>query len=207
MRHWMLAGVIVVAGTSVGGYAFASTSPILKASGERRHTTLVSQNVRRIRAAFRAFPVCPPRDRRVPSSTTAGARAALVPAGAQQVLLCRYSGLGAYPRPAGPRSFRLIAHHLVLAHSIVEDLENKLNALKAVTGVQSCPADNGAAIIAFFRYRSASKIDDPVTIHLGGCSIVSNGHVNREAGPALVLQVKALTRPSRRQHGRQALPG
>lgn len=124
------------------------------------------------------------------SSTTAGARTTLVPAGARRVLLCRYKGFGAYPKPVGPRSFRLIAHRLVTTPATVESLASELNALKASHGSQACPNDTGAAIVAFFRYDSAAKADDPVTIHLGGCLIVTNGRLNREAPFTLVHKLE-----------------
>jgi hypothetical protein len=123
----------------------------------------------------------------------------MVPAGARQVLLCRYSGLGAYPNPFGARSFRLIAHHLVAARATVTQLTGGLNALEKQTGAHSyaCPMDDGAAIIAFFRYGSRS--DDPVTVGLSGCSAVTNGHLNRLAGVTasgrdVVGQLEVLTR-------------
>lgn len=174
----MLGALIVAAGVFLGGYALASPS-------SRSDTKLASRHG-----------PCPGRGRRMLSSTTLGASAMLVPPGAQQVLLCRYSGFGAYPKPVGSRSFRLIAHYLVVTRATVGSLASELNALKAVHGTQACPGDNGAVIIAFFRYGSHPRADDPVTIHLGGCSIVSNGHLNREAGLTLIRQLKTLTRSS-----------
>ncbi len=123
-------------------------------------------------------PVCPDRDRRRLTSTATGASAMLVPPGAREVLLCRYSAAGLAPKSV-PLA-RLIAHRLVTRLATVESLASALNALRTQQGPYACPADNGKAIIAFFRYSLRS--DDPVTIGLSGCSIVTNGHLNRLAG-------------------------
>jgi hypothetical protein len=134
----------------------------------------------RANAALRAYPVCPSRDRQPFLSTTVGAATALVPPEARTVLLCRYSGLG--HTPSGAKSLALIAQHLLDASTTTNDLATKLNSLPIPTGTFHCPADGGAVIIAFFRYGSAAKADDPVTVRLGGCSTVTNGELTRVAG-------------------------
>lgn len=147
--------------------------------------------------ALRVYPVCPSRDQHVLSSTTTGANATLVPAGARRVLLCRYSGLAGFPQPVGSARFRLIAHHIVTTPATVRSLATDLNALKPAIGARACPSDNGTAIVAFFRYGSAPKADDPVTIDLSSCSSVTNGLLQRTAGTVsglrLVRQLKLLT--------------
>jgi hypothetical protein len=113
-------------------------------------------------------------------------------------MLCRYSGFGADPNPLGAWAFHLGPHRLITAQAIVAQVAAELNLLKPVSGVQSCPVDTGAALLAVFRYRSASAIDDPVVVHLGGCEAVGNGHVFREASRTLMrtlLSVIAHTRP------------
>ncbi|MDQ6807762.1 MAG: hypothetical protein M3065_23060 [Actinomycetota bacterium] len=145
----------------------------------------------------RTFATCPSRDRHILRSTTAGASATLVPAGVRQLLLCRYSGLGSAPEPVGSASFRLLARGLVTNHATVRSLARKLNALKPAIGVTACPNDDGTAIIAFFRYGSTPKADDPVRVDLSGCSSVTNGHLQRTAdtvsGLKLLRQLKRLT--------------
>ncbi|MGI8571901.1 MAG: hypothetical protein ACR2L9_04640 [Solirubrobacteraceae bacterium] len=159
--------------------------------------TVISNHGPQTNPALRVYPFCPSRDQPVPSSSTTGADATLVPAGARQVLLCRYRGFGVDPKPVGSGSFRLIAHHLVSTRATVKGLASELNALKPATGVRACPSDNGTAIIAFFRYGSAPKADDPVTVDLSGCSSVTNGHLQRTAGTLsglkLLRQLEALT--------------
>ena len=97
-------------------------------------------------------------------------------------------------RPA-PRRLALIAQHLLDTSKATHGLATKLNSLPVVTGTFHCPSDNGAAIIAFFRYGAAANADDPVTVHLGGCSTVSNGQLTRVAGPTSVGRalLRALT--------------
>ncbi len=129
---------------------------------------------------LQAYPKCPTHDRRLLVSTTVGADATLAPQGAQKVLLCRYSGLG--HTPAGPKSLALIAQHLLGNATTVGGLAARLNSLPTSSGAFHCPADTGAAIIAFFRYGSTAKADDPITVHLQGCSNVTNGQVTRSAG-------------------------
>lgn len=158
--------------------------------------TVISGREPHTNPGLRVYPFCPARDQHVPSSTTTGADRKLVPAGARQVLLCRYSGLGGYPKLIGSGPFRLIAHHLITNHATLDSLASELNALKPASGVRACPNDNGTAIVAFFRYGSAPDADDPVTINLSGCSSVTNGRLQRSAvsspGFRLVRQLEAL---------------
>ena len=134
----------------------------------------------RANGALRTDPACPTRDRHALSSTTPGAATTLVPAGARTVLLCRYSGLGHAPGSA--RSLALMAQHLLDTSTATHELAIKFNSLPIATGTFHCPADGGAAVIAFFRYGPAAKADDPVTVHLGGCSAVTNGRLTRIVG-------------------------
>jgi hypothetical protein len=136
----------------------------------------------------RTYSACPGGDRVELRSSAAGARARLVPLGVRRALMCRYRGLN----PAGPSALRLIAHRLSTTAQ-ARILASELDALKPVHGVQACPSDDDAAIIAIFRYGSARKADDPVTIHLDGCNLTTNGHVNREAGATIIRQIEAMT--------------
>ncbi len=143
--------------------------------------------------ALRVFPSCPGYNRHVISSTTPGSTTALVPTGAQQVLLCRYSGVG----PTRAKALRLIALRLVRKRATVDHLAAELHSLKPLIGAYACPADFGTSIVAFFRYGSARESDDPVTVDLSGCTTVTNDHLTRAAiwapGPTLLRQLEALT--------------
>lgn len=141
---------------------------------------------------WRAYKTCPARDRQPLTSTTPGASRMLVPSGARQVLVCRYSGLNPISR-----SLRLQAERLVINRSTVGRLASEFNALTQLRGVFNCPADFGRNIIAIFRYLPAPKSDDPVTLDLTGCTSVTNGHLTRTAafapGPTLIRQLERLT--------------
>ncbi|MGH8302930.1 MAG: hypothetical protein ACRET5_15840 [Steroidobacteraceae bacterium] len=182
-KHVIGVGIVVVA---LAGGGAAAAAALTGTGPTRPHTN----------PGLRAFRSCPSRDSHKITSTTAGARAVLVPAGSRQVLLCRYSGTTTYPA-THQRSLKLAAHRVITKRSTVKSLSNELNALRKLTGSYACANDNGAAIIAFFRYGSAAKSDDPVTIHLGGCSVVTNGHLSRLAGVTapgvrLVRQLESL---------------
>jgi hypothetical protein len=141
----------------------------------------------------RVYPICPAHNRHLISSTTIGSATALIPIGARQALLCRYSGVAANRA----RALRLIALSLVGNKSTVDGLAAEFNALEQLAGAHACPSDSGASIIAFFRYGSTRESDDPVTVDLKGCMSVTNGRLDRTAvwapGPALIRRLKALT--------------
>jgi hypothetical protein len=119
---------------------------------------------------------CSRSDRRTPPSKAPGAQRAVVPGHPQAVLLCRYSGLNGHPRLALIRS-RAITNTATVAH-----LADELNALPKQAGAINCPADFGDAVMAWFQYSAGPG--DPVQVGLSGCQDVTNGHLNRSAGPA-----------------------
>lgn len=143
---------------------------------------------------YRTYPSCPANGRRQFTSTAAGAADRLVPGGARQVLLCRYSGLNPKPSAAG----RLLAHRFLTSSSTVTQLASEFDSLKPFpSGSYSCPADFGVKILAIFRYPHSAGSDDPVTVDPGGCTPVTNGHLSRTAafapGPKLIGQLARLT--------------
>jgi len=120
-------------------------------------------------------PACPPRDRHAPLSARTGAGGALVAGRPSAVLLCRYRGVN-----PSSTAFRLAARRLVTAPAAVGSLRSALDALTPTHRALPCPLATGAAVIAWFRYRSGPP--DPVAIGLDGCMNVTNGHVHRVAG-------------------------
>jgi hypothetical protein len=110
----------------------------------------------------------------------------VVPGGPTEILVCRYSGLGA--KPSSPGAFRLISHHLITDTAVVRPIAQELNHLKPAGGPTACPADNDTAIIAFFRYRNAST--NPVTVGLSGCRLVTNGHRAHDATASVIDQLR-----------------
>lgn len=176
----------VVAAAAVLGLAAAAAvvlSPLAGASSEPR----LSQ------AQIRTHAACPAGDRSQLISTATGSDGALVPPGARQVLLCRYSGLNPTPADAG----RLVAHRLIGYRQAIARLSGEFDALKPFQpGSYACPADFGVKIIAIFRYLAASRSVDPVTLDPNGCAGVTNGRLVRTAilapGPSLIGQLEAL---------------
>lgn len=173
-----VSGALLVLGAA--GAATASTLARSASSSGRSNLARVADRV------------CPGYDTHAMISTNNGAGTTLVPSGAQQVLLCRYSGVG----PDRAAAMRLLAHRLVADRATVARLAGELNELKPLTATVACPADSGAAIVAIFRYLPLAKADDPVTVGLSGCLLVTNGHVRRAAlsspGPRLVSQLQSL---------------
>jgi hypothetical protein len=112
------------------------------------------------------------------TSARTGARTALVPGGAVQVLLCRYDGLNDKPR------LSLVGHTLITDESAVVGLAGQLNALHELGNV-TCPADFGDAIVAYFGY--GADPDDPVSIGLSGCETVTNGQLTQTASGSNVV--------------------
>ena len=148
-------------------------------------------------AASGTTPVaCPPSARQAAVSARPGAGRSLVPPGARALLLCRYSGLNA---PGG--AFRLEVHDLVTDQATVARLTRELDALAPATGVYHCPSDSGADVVARFLYTTGPQ--DPVTVDLTGCNVVTNGHVHREAGTSVAGRslVATLTRLTTRFAG------
>ena len=111
-------------------------------------------------------------------STRPGATRELVPRGAREVLLCRYSGSS---HGVGPRTpaFRLQARAVVESAATVAGMATELDSLPRITAPIACPAGFGTAIVAHFR--CATGPEDPVTVALDGCITASNGHVSRVA--------------------------
>ena len=108
------------------------------------------------------------------SSSRRGAAVTLVPAGATQVVLCRYDGpFGAPKSPTAPR-FSLVAT-LTLTGVRARALSAELNHLPKLPG--GCDDRGGPAVVGFFGYPSGS--DDRVRIGLDGCGAATNGHLVR----------------------------
>lgn len=147
--------------------------------------------VGQLEAAPTRFASCPRSDRTVPHPLVPGARSELVPPGTSRLLLCRYRGLN----PSVQR-FQLLASDRVRKRSTVARIMAQLNALAPSTGVFSCPADFGALIVAYFRYRTGP--DDVVNVDTSGCELITNGHVHRSAsggpGRQLLGELEAMTR-------------
>jgi hypothetical protein len=127
---------------------------------------------------------CPSRDSSASSgnvtvSSRPGATKKLVPQTPVAVLVCHYTGMTepaplSIPAPA----FTLESQLLVSSAGQASSLAAGLDALpRPNRSLYACPADFGQEVIAWFRYTSG--VEDPVTLQVGGCNGVTNGHVNR----------------------------
>jgi hypothetical protein len=130
-------------------------------------------------------------------SARPGASSSLVPAGAVEVLLCRYSGL-TEPAPLNspPPEFTLSAERLIASGATVSRLASELDAIAPTPpgAAYSCPAGFGAFVVARFRYPAGA--DDPVTVDLSDCNDVTNGLVHRLALGAPVIRQLATLVPA-----------
>jgi hypothetical protein len=148
-----------------------------------------------------ASSVCPASDRTPTVSQAPAADATLVPPGADSLTVCRYNGL-ANPPPlsvAGFPAFGLVGVGVVGDQATIARLASELNALPLASGVRSCPADFGNAVVAYFGYPSGPG--DVVRVGLSGCNDVSNGHIKRLGLGApvvgqLAVLAKLLQRPA-----------
>jgi hypothetical protein len=152
-------------------------------SGSARSIASAAQRPSRIPIHLTGPASCASRDSSassgsVPVSGRPGATTKLVPPTPVAVLLCHYTGMTepaplSIPAPA----FTLESQRLVRSAQQASSLAAGLDALPPNKGVYSCPADFGQEVIAWFRY--ASGVADPVTLQVGGCDGVTNGHVSR----------------------------
>ena len=137
---------------------------------------------------------CPAESAPAVVSMRPGAVSALVPAGADTLLLCSYRGLN----PPG-EAHRLVAQDTLTDAAEVTALARQFDALRPAPPLVACPLDDGSEIVATFLYRGAPP--DPVTVALSGCEIVSDGHLARTAslppGPALLGRLTMLVRTVR----------
>jgi hypothetical protein len=124
----------------------------------------------------------------VPVNRWSPARAALAPAGADEVRLCRYSRIPS----------RLVKSVLIGAHGTVGSLVRQFARLPSFKGTYSCPLDDGSQIVALLAYPGGHRVT--IDVHLKGCNPVSNGDVTRTAlglsgqpGPVLLARLARLT--------------
>jgi hypothetical protein len=111
------------------------------------------------------------------TSERPGADAQMVPPGAVSLTICGYNGgnlIGGTPQNA------LFKRGQVRTLTTVRHMAEAINAVKrsAADALRmACTSDVGDKLIAYFHYRAG--VDDIVTLDLGGCGILSNGHIAR----------------------------
>jgi hypothetical protein len=133
---------------------------------------------------------CPTQDRNIPASGRSGASASMAPSGAQQLLICRYSGFAEPGTNIG--AFDLITSRQISDAAAVANLASELDAIPASGPYPiACPADFGGTLVAYFGYSTAP--DNPVSVALSGCQSISNGTLTRLGLDApVVSQLSAL---------------
>jgi hypothetical protein len=116
----------------------------------------------------------------------------LVPDGADSLIACRY-GLGT-SNPSGTSGLRLTAAGHAGNAAEITRITDGLDAIKPSRHV-ICPDFEvlGGETVTFF-YRSGPSVI--LTVNLGGCLQISNGHLTRPGIDAPVLsEIQALLRP------------
>jgi len=99
----------------------------------------------------------------------------MVPGEPTGALVCRYWGRG----DAGGSPYTLAQQRYVLPGHKLSQLAAGLDALKPTRTIASCGTAGGRSVLVMFRF--AGEPDDPVRIIRSGCTVVSNGHLERLA--------------------------
>lgn len=122
----------------------------------------------------------------------------LVPSRPDELLLCRYYGLGEIKQTpeTQARAGKLKAERLLRRPGIARSLGREFNDLPKVPrgATYSCPFDDGAMLYALFHYASAPVV--PVEVTLSGCQFAGNGRSRAVVmGPRLLNRLASLARP------------
>ena len=152
---------------------------------------------------------CMQKEPRLPAEGWPPARRVLAPSGADQIRLCRYSGLNSHPRLA------LVRARLVDRAGLVAQLVKRLDGLPSGPGGPvACPSDDGSQIVALVAYPNGREVR--ISVGLRGCELVSNGSVHRTAsgygpyprrGPRLLAELKWLVGGGRSAQDQQRAAG
>jgi hypothetical protein len=153
----------------------------------RRFRTLVPLTVALIAGACTAAPsssaparldsqhqFCPAGSTR-PARENPRSAEVLVPMAPRELLVCRYYGLNEPPsHPAGT----LAAEGLLRRTAPTRSLAREFDALEPFPDRPlHCPADDGSALLAIFRYRSQPEV--PVRVNLTGCRGATNDRLRQ----------------------------
>jgi len=100
---------------------------------------------------------------------------AVVPAGAKEMLLCRYWGYGMLKqtRETQKRAGTLMSERRFERRSLVRSISGEFDRARPAHGTYSCPFDDGANLYAEFSYPDQPNV--VVEAHLHGCGFVYNG--------------------------------
>lgn len=126
----------------------------------------------------------------------ANSRKVVVPAGAKEMLLCRYWGYGVLKqtKKTQRRAGKLSSERRFERQSLVGSLSREFNRTRPAHGTYACPLDDGANLYAEFSYADQPNV--VVEAHLSGCGFVNNG--SGRGGfppPGLMRRLERLSRP------------
>lgn len=135
-------------------------------------------------------------EREAVTRRNAKSQKAVVPAGAKEMLLCRYWGYGMLKqtRKTQKRAGTLMSERRFERPSLVRSLSREFDRTRPAHGTYSCPFDDGANLYAEFSYADQPNV--VVEAHLHGCGFVDNGFGRGGFQPTgLIQQLERLSRP------------
>jgi hypothetical protein len=126
-------------------------------------------------------------------------RSALVPAGADEIVLCRYFGSGEGATKGDRRGVGHLARQRIIRRpASVAELTDSFRDLSPVSkGFESCFFDNGASLEAIARYRGEPPVF--AFVQLSGCEVATNGRSDAVyLSSTLGAQLRGLTKVASR---------
>ena len=151
---------------------------------------VIAAKAQRAPAASR---VCPPDDRSqlTTGQIRTGARRALVPPGASELIVCRYNGMNA---SGGAPQWGLRGVGVTADRARIRRITTALDALRPPHGVYSCPSSDASYDMATFDYGSPPRV--VLRMDTGDCNTITNGRVHRLGlAQPVVAQIESLTEP------------
>jgi hypothetical protein len=135
-------------------------------------------------------------EREAVTRRNAKSRKAVVPAGAREMLLCRYWGYGMLKqsKKTRERAGTLMSERRFARRSLVRSLSREFDRTRPAHGTYSCPSDDGANLYAEFSYADQPNV--VVEAHLHGCGFVYNGFGRGGFPPTgLMRKLERLSKP------------
>jgi hypothetical protein len=173
--------LVLLVSTGVAGVAFGQPSKEAPSNTESLPPSCRAENWGEGEAATRR---------------NAKSKKVVVPAGATEMLLCRYWGYGVLKqtKKTQARAGKLSRERHFRRLRLVRSLSRDFNRSRPARGTYSCPFDDGANLYAEFSYTDQPSVI--VEAHLHGCRFVYNGFGQGGFPPAgLLHQLERLSKP------------